>query len=146
MSFKKILIPTDGSEYTKVAIQKGLALAEQIGAEVTALYVMDQTPFVNMPMDSTTVTIHSILKNEGKQALDYVKKLGEEKGVKVDARIEDGFPVRNILDHSKNFDLIVMGTLGRSGVSKLLMGSVAEKVVRHADCPVMVVRAHEVDE
>jgi nucleotide-binding universal stress UspA family protein len=145
MSFKKILIPTDGSEYTKVAIQKGLTLANQIGAEVTALYVMDQTPFVNMPVDSTTVTIHSILKDEGRMALDYVKNLGEEMGVKVDALIEDGFPVRNILDHSKNFDLIVMGTLGRSGVSKLLMGSVAEKVVRHADCPVMVVRAHEVD-
>ncbi len=146
VSFKKILIPTDGSEYTKVAIRKGLTLAKQTGAEVTALYVMDQTPFVNMPIDSTTVTIHSILRDEGKEALDYVKKMGDEMGVEVETRIEEGFPVRNILEHSKTFDLIVMGTLGRTGFSKLLMGSVAEKVVRHAQIPVMVVRGDEVEQ
>lgn len=146
MSFKKILIPTDGSEYTKVAIKKGLKLAEQTGATVTALYVVDQTAFVNIPMDSTTLNIYALLEEEGKKALEYVKKIGAEMGVPVQVRMEDGSPVRNIIELSKNFDLIVMGTLGRGGVSKLLMGSVAEKVVRHADCPVMVVRAHEVEQ
>ncbi|MDD1743881.1 MAG: universal stress protein, partial [Methanomassiliicoccales archaeon] len=56
-------------------------------------------------------------------------------------KIEEGSPPRKIMEMSKNYDLIVMGTLGRTGVSKLLLGSVAEKVVRFAECPVLVVRA-----
>lgn len=146
MSFNKILIPTDGSDYTKVAIDKGLSLAKLIGAEVTALYVLDQTAFVNIPMDSTTLNIYTLLEEEGKTAVQYVKDAGEEMGIHVDTIIEDGSPVKSIIDRSKGFDLIVMGTLGRTGMSKLLMGSVAEKVVRHASCPVMVVRAHEVEQ
>lgn len=145
MSFKKILIPTDGSEYTKVAIKKGLKLAKQTGATVTALYVVDQTAFINIPMDSTTLNIYALLEEEGRNALDFVKKMGAEMEVPVEIRMESGSPVKNIIELSKSFDLIVMGTLGRGGLSKLLMGSVAEKVVRHADCPVMLVRAHEVD-
>ena len=71
-SFKKILIPTDGSEYTKTAIEKGLALAKDMDAEVTALYVVDQTSFINFPMDSTIVSVYSLLEKEGKEAMDYV--------------------------------------------------------------------------
>ncbi|MBR7152486.1 MAG: universal stress protein, partial [Candidatus Methanomethylophilaceae archaeon] len=55
-----------------------------------------------------------------------------------------GVPVNVIVDESSNYDVIVMGTLGRTGVSKFLMGSVAEKVVRASRCPVMVVKAKEV--
>lgn len=139
--FKRILIPTDGSEYTKAAISKGLELAKLMNAEVTAMYVVDQTSFINFPMDSTVVSVYSLLEKEGKEAVDYVRKEGEKLGVKVETVVEEGSPVRKIVDASKNFDLIVMGTLGRTGFSKLLLGSVAERVVRYADCPVMVVRA-----
>jgi nucleotide-binding universal stress UspA family protein len=139
--FKRILIPTDGSEYTKAAIAKGLELAKLMNAEVTAMYVVDQTSFINFPMDSTMVSVYSLLEKEGKEAVEYVRKEGEKIGVKVETIVEEGSPVRKIVDASKNFDLIVMGTLGRTGFSKLLLGSVAERVVRYADCPVMVVRA-----
>lgn len=139
--FKKILIPTDGSEYTKAAISKGLELAKLMNAEVTAMYVVDQTSFINFPMDSTMVSVYSLLEKEGKEAVEYVRKEGEKIGVKVETVVEEGSPARKIVDASKNFDLIVMGTLGRTGFSKLLLGSVAERVVRYADCPVMVVRA-----
>jgi nucleotide-binding universal stress UspA family protein len=138
--FKKILIPTDGSDYTKTAIARGLEIAKGVGAEVTAMYVVDQTSFINFPMDSTVVSVYSLLEKEGKDAVAYVVEEGEKMGVKVHTRIEEGSPARKILDASKDYDLIVMGTLGRTGVSKLLLGSVAEKVVRFADCPVMVVR------
>jgi nucleotide-binding universal stress UspA family protein len=138
--FKKILIPTDGSDYTKTAIARGMEIAKGVGAEVTAMYVVDQTSFINFPMDSTVVSVYSLLEKEGKDAVAYVIEEGEKLGVKVHTRIEEGSPARKILDASKDYDLIVMGTLGRTGVSKLLLGSVAEKVVRFADCPVMVVR------
>jgi nucleotide-binding universal stress UspA family protein len=140
-AFNKILIPTDGSEYTKEAIKKGLELAKVLDAEVTALYVVDQTSFINFPMDSTIVSVYSLLEKEGKDAVDYVKAEGEKLGVNVVIKIEEGSPPRKIMEMSKNYDLIVMGTLGRTGVSKLLLGSVAEKVVRFAECPVLVVRA-----
>lgn len=139
--FKKILIPTDGSEYTKAAVKKGLEMAKAGGAEVTALYVVDQTSFINFPMDSTIVSVYTLLEKEGKEALEYVKKEAEAMGVKVTTRIEEGSPSRKIVDLSAEHDLIVMGTLGRTGFSKLLLGSVAERVVRFAKCPVLVVRS-----
>ncbi len=141
VNFSKILIPTDGSEYTKAAIAQGLQLAKFTGAEVTAMYVVDQTSFVNFPMDSTVVSIYSLLEKEGKDAVDYVKQEGDKMGVKVKIVVEEGSPVRKIVDASKEYDLIVMGTLGRTGISKLLLGSVAERVVRYAACPVLVVRS-----
>jgi nucleotide-binding universal stress UspA family protein len=139
--FNKILIPTDGSEYTKAAIGKGLELARLLGANVTAFYVVDQTSFINFPMDSTIVSVYSLLEKEGKEAVENVKQEGEKIGVRVDAIVEEGSPVRKIVDSSRFHDLIVMGTLGRTGVSKILLGSVAERVVRYAYCPVLVVRA-----
>ena len=139
--FKKILIPTDGSEYTKAAVRKGLEMAKAAGADVTALYVVDQTSFINFPMDSTIVSVYTLLEREGEEAMEYVKKEAEALGVKVTARIEEGSPSRKIVDLSAEHDLVVMGTLGRTGFSKLLLGSVAERVVRFAKCPVLVVRS-----
>ncbi|HXZ23822.1 MAG TPA: universal stress protein [Methanomassiliicoccales archaeon] len=139
--FKKILIPTDGSEYTREAIKKGLELAKNMGADVTALYVVDQTSFINFPMDSTIVSVYSLLEKEGKEAVDYVRDQGQNMGLKVEIKVEEGSPARKIVDVSKDYDLIVMGTLGRTGISKLLLGSTAERVVRFAECPVLVVRA-----
>lgn len=139
--FTKILIPTDGSENTLPAITTGLTLAKQMNAEVTALYVVDQTAFVNFSMDSTIVSIFSLLEKEGKAAVKYIGTEGEKLGVKVTSKILEGSPSKKIIEEAKEDDLIVMGTLGRSGISKLLLGSVAERVVRYSPCPVLIVRS-----
>ncbi len=138
---KKVLIATDGSDYTKEAVSTGLKLAKVLGAEVTALYVVDQTSFVNFPMDSTVVSFYSLLENEGKRAVEDVKKEGDALGVKVETVVAEGSPTRKIVELAANFDLVVLGTLGRSALSKLFMGSVAERVTRYAPCPVLVVRS-----
>ena len=143
--FGKILIPTDGSEHTKEAVDKALELAKCTGGRVTALYVIDQTLFINVPVDSAVTTVYAILKKEGQAAVDYVKEQGSSIGVQVDTKVLDGQPVKTILEEAKGHDLIVMGTLGRTGVSKLLMGSVAEKVMKLSHVPVLVVRSPEVD-
>jgi len=137
---KRILIATDGSEYTKEAVSTGLRLAKILGAEVTALYVIDQTSFVSFPIDSSIVSVYSLLENEGKRAVDEVKKEGEQQGVKVTPVVVEGSPTRKIVEMAADFDLVVIGTLGRSALSKLFMGSVAERVTRYAPCPVLVVR------
>lgn len=138
---KKVLIATDGSDYTKEAVSTGLKLAKVLGADVTALYVVDQTSFVNFPMDSTVVSFYSLLENEGKRAVEDVKKEGDTLGVKVETVVAEGSPTRKIVEMAAGFDLVVLGTLGRSALSKLFMGSVAERVTRYAPCPVLVVRS-----
>lgn len=144
MVFENILVPTDGSEYTKAAVKKAMELAKLSGGKITALYVLDQSVFTNMPMDTAVMNVYNTLEKEGKQAVEYVRELGAEEGIEVSVSIREGTPVKVILDESPNFDIIVMGTLGRTGMSKLLMGSVAERVVRAAQCPVLVVRDSKV--
>ncbi len=140
MEFKNILVPTDGSEYTKAAVREAVSLAKLSGGKITALYVLDQSVFTNMPMDTAVMNVYNTLEKEGKAAVDFVRDLGAENSVEVEVSIKEGTPVKVILDESPNYDIIVMGTLGRTGMSKLLMGSVAERVVRAAQCPVLVVR------
>lgn len=140
---RKILIATDGSEYTKEAVSTGLHLAKILGADVTALYVIDQTSFVSFPIDSSIVSVYSLLENEGKRAVDEVRREGEGQGVKVTPVVVEGSPTRKIVEMAVDFDLVVIGTLGRSALSKLFMGSVAERVTRYAPCPVLVVRSRK---
>ena len=66
---KNILIATDGSDYTKEAVTTGLKLASILKADVTALYVIDQTSFVTFPVDSSIVSVYPQLENEGKRAV-----------------------------------------------------------------------------
>jgi nucleotide-binding universal stress UspA family protein len=142
--YRRILVPTDGSEYTMAATNHGLALAKLAGAEVTALFVIDDEVYLSKtwgPMMPTAVPdLTRLLEEEGGKAVAKVLSEGERLGVKVVTKIERGSPASTIIKDSANFDLIVMGSLGRSGVSKFLMGSVAEKVVRFAECPVLVVK------
>ena len=145
MVFKNILVPTDGSEYTKVAISTAVDVAKSMQAKVTALYVLDQTIFVNMPMDTAVNNTYTMLRKEGESAVAYVKGLCDANGIECDTLVGEGSPVKYIVEASKGYDLIVMGTLGRTGFSKLMMGSVAERVVRYSNCPVMVVRASEAE-
>lgn len=141
---KNILIATDGSEYMKEAVEQGLHLAKLLGAKVTAMYVVDQVPVSSIPSDSTVVfSMHAILEKEGNRAVEEVKIKGEKMGIEVKTVVTEGSPVKKILEAGADHDLIVIGTLGRSAIKKLFMGSVAERVTRYAPCPVLVVRARK---
>ncbi|MDD3379146.1 MAG: universal stress protein [Candidatus Methanomethylophilaceae archaeon] len=143
MNFQNILIPTDGSESIKFAVEKGLNLAKISGGKVTALYVLDQSVYSNMPMDTAVVNIYETLEKEGEEATDYVDKEGAKMGITVEKKVLEGAPSKTILNISEKYDIIVMGTLGKKGMTKVLMGSVAEKIIENATCPVMIVRANE---
>ncbi|MDD4245148.1 MAG: universal stress protein [Candidatus Methanomethylophilaceae archaeon] len=139
MAFKSILVPTDGSEYTKFAVKEAIDLAAAIDAKITAVYVLDRALFSNMPMDTAVLNVYTVLEKEGKEAVEYVKAEGKKKGVEVETKVVEGTPVKTIVEMSGDYDLVVMGTLGRTGFSKLMLGSVAEKVVRFSSSPVLVV-------
>lgn len=143
--YQKILIATDGSENTQRAISYGIEIAKLSGAAVHALYVVNTSPLIS---DSWTVgkeSIYEIIRSEGEKAVSEVKKIGEASGVEVREVVLDGYPSNEIIDFAENndIDLIVMGTLGKTGLDRLLIGSVAEKVVRGSKVPVMVVRGEE---
>ena len=140
MTFKKILVPTDGSDFTRSAIYTAIDMARTFGGKITALYVIDHTLFMNAPVDSAIASVYSVLKKEGEDAVNFVKTEAEKQNVEVETKILDGSPAKTIIEEGAGHDLIVMGTLGRTGVSKLLMGSVAEKVLRHSKTKVMIVR------
>ncbi|MDR1955014.1 MAG: universal stress protein [Candidatus Methanoplasma sp.] len=143
MDFKKILVPTDGSEFTKYAVDIAIELAGLSNGKVTALFVLDRSIYTNSPMDTALVSVHDTLDKEGRYATKYVAEKARAAGVEVEEKLLEGTPAKAILQEAEagGYDVIVMGTLGRTGISKLLMGSVAEKIVQNAKCPVMVAKS-----
>lgn len=149
ITFKKIMIATDGSNCSRLAADKGIELARLSGGTVYAVCVVstaslsiDGDYFSSIHVNPNLELIYKELKNQGQQAVDYVKGLGEIKGVNVESILLEGNPSEELLRYAKEekMDIIFMGTLGKTGLYRLLLGSVAEYVVRHSKVPVMVVR------
>lgn len=140
--YKKILIATDGSEYTKRAVDYAVDLAKNTEAKLYAIYVVDTAAFASIPMDAAWESMYELLKQEGDEATKYVSDVAQREGLEVDRLTVEGHPAEEIIKHAEknSVDLIVMGTLGKSGLDRFLLGSVAEKVVRTSSIPVLVVR------
>jgi nucleotide-binding universal stress UspA family protein len=141
--YKKILVTTDGSKHAIRTVIHALELAKRCGGTVTALHVIEGThPPRSISSPASLLLEEQIekLKEEGREVVEQVVRKGKEMGVEVIPVVLDGHPAHEILEHGKDFDLIVVGTLGKSGIAHLLLGSVAEKVVRHATVPVLVVK------
>jgi nucleotide-binding universal stress UspA family protein len=143
--YRNILIATDGSENTQRAISYGIEIAKLSRATIHALYVVDTTSFSSIPMDAGWEEMYEIMKKEGEKAVFEVKERGEAAGVEVREVLWEGHPSTEIINFAENndIDLIVMGTLGKTGLDRFLLGSVAEKVVRNSKVPVLVVRSQE---
>ncbi len=150
--FKKILIATDGSEHVKKAVAHAIELAKIYGAELHAIYVIDLKADYTKSLhtDRPGGGLRRILRNqlpdmykkEGEAAIQYIEDLAKKEGLSIEKCILVGHPAEQILKlaEEQSFDLIVMGTLGRSGIEKFLAGSVAEKVIRNSSVPVLTVR------
>ncbi|ABK13818.1 MAG: universal stress protein [Methanothrix sp.] len=142
--YKRILIATDGSDKSRLAAEEGLELAKALGAEVLALYVVNEVVIASAvrQLGADKKEVEAKLQRQGEKALDDIKEMGEKLGVKVETVIRIGAPANVIIDvaRTENIDCIVMGSHGESGVSKLLIGSVVQKVLYWATTPVLVVR------
>lgn len=140
--YKKILLPTDGSKYSQKAEKHAIFLAEKTGAEILALSVIENNFSIGLP-DDTVDEINQLLKEETKENLGKVNDLKDQldDNVKITSLIKEGSPAAAILDvaEEENVDLIVIGSSGKSGFDRFLMGSVATKVVKSAKCSVLVV-------
>ena len=142
VSFKKIMVATDGSVCSRLAANKGIELARLSGGTVYAVYVVSTEYFSSMAVDFDWERMHEALKKDGCKAVNYVKGIGELENVSVKSILLEGHPADELIRYAEEneMDIIVMGTLGKTGLDRLLLGSVAGNVVRHSKVPVMVVR------
>jgi len=147
IALKRILVATDFSEASEAAVRYGRALAEAFGASLDILHVMED-PFVYAPTSEGYLPPPQFFEEMDSSARERLEQvLPPADRAKLDARlvIKKGSPFVEIVRYAKNenSDLIVMGTHGRGPIAHMLMGSVAEKVVRKAPCPVLTVRHPE---
>jgi nucleotide-binding universal stress UspA family protein len=141
-NIKKILIPTDGSDYSIRAAELGISMAKMLGAQVMIVYVIDTVVLDQIAKVSQREDVERELKQDGERYIHYVLGLAEKQGVKAASLIAKGRPFEQVVNLAKGLgmDLIVMGTYGRRGAERILIGSVAERVIEYASCPVLVVK------
>lgn len=147
--YHKILLPTDGSKYAEKAAEHAIWIASKSGAEIIVLNVIETSSLVGLPAEDLIVRIREMLKEEGRRSLERISELvterEEEQQMKTDIKItlktEEGSPADSIIKtiEKENVDLVVMGTSGKHGLDRFLLGSVTEKVVRSAPCSVLAV-------
>lgn len=135
-AYTDILIATDGTTGSTGAIEHAIELARRQEATLHALYVVDTKLGRSTP-------VQNALEQEGEQAVSAVTTAAESAGVSTVERIVTGVPHEEILSAIKAFDidLLALGTHGRSGLDRLVLGSVAERLIRTAEIPVLTVRS-----
>lgn len=149
--YKKIVIATDGSENAKKAASSAIEIAKMTGAKLFALNVLPYIPhlsYFGLPIEPLKAVsreekdFQARLEEDGKRTLDVVRDMAEKAGVEIETLMVNGHPGSEIMKFAEknDIDLIVMGTLGRSGIDRIVMGSVAVDVVRHAKTRVMIVK------
>jgi universal stress protein A len=143
MDIRHILAPTDFSDHSKRALSNALELAQTFGATLSLLHVIEPSPYLG---EFTPPTMGTDLLGdlEWQATAELARVLPDAQGatIEVTRAVTIGSPPRKIVETAEaaHVDLIVMATRGRTGLSHLVMGSVAERVVRTAPCPVLTIR------
>jgi nucleotide-binding universal stress UspA family protein len=148
MNIQRILAPTDFSELSNQGLTSALELAEAFGAKLLLLHVVEPPPY---PVEGIVpshlgATLLDDLERQASNDLAQMLPEAQRSKVEVARRVVVGIPYRKIVEvgEEEKSDLIVMTTHGRTGLSHLVMGSVAEKIVRTAPCPVLTIRSTSV--
>jgi nucleotide-binding universal stress UspA family protein len=139
----KVLVATDGSERSMKAVRRALELAENEGADVTMITVAPSFSALVYDADELPAGVQEALDSEAMKSIDKAKALFAEKGVKVVTMLKKGrTPANVILEVAEEgkFDLILMGSTGKTALEKYLIGTTASKVVANAPCSVAVIR------
>ena len=143
--FSHILVPIDGSAASNQAIEKAVAMAQAFKSHVSVVSVIDMFAFAGMGMDAGYGQVEYIkaATDQAEAAIRDAKVIFDAAGVNLSTSVIEGQVIyQNIIDAatSSNADLIVMGSHGRKGLEKLVLGSVAAQVLAHTQLPVMIVR------
>lgn len=136
--YKRVLAATDGSRYSKAAVNEAIRIAKASKGALIIVSVVDITE----EFETEAPELTERFERRFKAMVERIKKQAKAKGVKAEGVVKIGEPYDVIINAAKEkkADLIVMGSHGRRGLSRLLMGSVTERVIGHAKCPVLVVK------
>lgn len=145
--FDSILLPTDGSQEMEAVVARGIELAALCDATIHAIHVVDERAYLTVPDDARD-QVQDALKEDAKMAVREVSDTAADAGVDVTESIRWGDPSASILSYAvdNDIDLIVMGTHGRTGYERYLLGSVAEKVMRVSPMPVLTIGVGDTEE
>jgi nucleotide-binding universal stress UspA family protein len=140
------MIATDGSKPVRKAIETGIDIAKLSGAKIYAVYVIVPTTHSARDFGWEKASMEHFRK-EGEKATGFVEDAAKAADVEVESLLLEGQPAEKIIEFAEQNDIemIVMGTLGKTGLDRFLLGSVAENVVRHSKIPVLVVRGENSD-
>ena len=144
MSFRKVLVAVDSSPLAVHAADVGAELARALGAELAFIHVVDLAvgflPDTGVPAGELV----ALAEKSGKELLEQFRRRLPEATVPLEF-MTTGKPAKEIVKAAREWpaEVIVIGSHGRGGVKRVLLGSVAEGVMRHAECPVLVIRAPE---
>jgi universal stress protein A len=140
---KEILVPTDFSEDSKKALEFARKFAEQFDARLTLLYVMEPVFYPDFAYTPLLVENDRLVEAAEKEIAALPARNGIPEKLLRKTLVRTGVPFREITDAARTLkvDMIIISTHGRSGLTRALLGSTTERVVRHAHCPVLVVRA-----
>ncbi len=145
-TIKTILCPTDFSECSDAALRAAAELASRLGARIQLVHVFQVPIYVGWEDGPAALATTAQFLDESRQRatarLAELCKTNADQGIAIESKQVDGLPHQKIAELSEHADLVVMGTHGRTGLPHLMLGSVAERVVRSAKCPVMTVPAH----
>jgi len=145
VTFRQVLYPTDLSEAARPAARYAAAIARWYGARVTVLHIVPTFEPIPIPSEGTgaaTTLIQPPTRDAVEAEVRRAVSADELGDLDVAVIVAAGDPVRAIVEHAGSADLVVMGTHGRSGIDRLLSGSVTERVFRLAPCPVLAVPPH----
>lgn len=150
-SFDRIIAPVDFSHCSRTALNYAISLAQQLGAELRILHVCEVPALVSPDLvvtipDQPTQTISEWVRSEATAGMeDFMKEVVRPEGVPMEIKLVAGDAPDRIAKEAEeyNADLVVMGTHGRRGVAHLIMGSVAERTLRVAPCPVLTIRSED---
>ena len=141
--FKKILVPTDASEHSRRALKKALELAQTIHADVLLLHV-SYTPqaYWGYTVSYGITVTQEQLEQNGELALEATMIGIDSSEVVLNKKVESGHPVTVILEQIKkeNIDLVVMGSHGYGAITGSVLGSVSQRVLQRATCPVLIIK------
>jgi nucleotide-binding universal stress UspA family protein len=146
-SYDRILVPTDGSEGVERAIEHAIEVARTNDAEVYGLYVLSTDAYAGLAMESSWESVDRLLRADAEEAVGRVRDIADavDEAVPIETAVVEGKPSREIVRYAEEMDcdLVVMGTHGRGGIDRLLLGSVAESVIRSSSIPVTTVPVGE---
>ncbi len=146
IKIRRILCPVDFSDASRNAVRYAHEFAKGMGSTLVLLNVVEPRPMA-VDMSLSYVPLEEDLEKAAREDLDEIITAEREKGVEVQAEVQIGTPAEVILEKAAELgvNLVILGSHGKTGLSRLLMGSVAESVVRKAKCPVLIVKAEETE-